>query len=87
MADPKLRRIDPVRQHPAKDNTGMWIAGIIGLCLVLALVVWGVSRNTSDTAATTTTGTTPSPLPSNPSGTTPQRTTNQPPAPSPSPNR
>ena len=97
---PKLRPLDPVRQNPIrtsdKDNTGMWIAGLIGLCLVLALVVWGVSRNTSGTAitntrpATTTTTTTgsgaaPSAIPNNPSGTTPQRDTNQP-APA-SPNR
>ena len=76
----------------------MWIAGVIGLFVVLALVFWGLNRDTSDTAmtntrpATSTTTTTgsgaaPKALPNNASGTMPQKDTNQPPAPSPSPNR
>ena len=94
--DPKLRPRDPFSQAPMrKDNSGMWTAGLIAFCLVLALVIWGMNRNTSNTAttntrpattATTGSGAAPSAIPNNPSGTTPQRDTNQP-APSPSPNR
>ena len=48
-------REDPVRT--ADEESAFWIAGIIAVCLVLALVVWGVSRSTSDTAMSPTTTT------------------------------
>ena len=94
--DPNLNR-DPIRPA-AKDNTGIWIAGIVGLCLVLGLLFWGMrgptntavtnnNRPAASTPATTTgSGVTPSAIPANPSGTVPQKDPNQP-APAPRPNQ
>ena len=30
-----------------KDNAGMWVAGIVGLCLVLGLVFWAANQKKS----------------------------------------
>ena len=74
----------------------MWIAGIVGLCLVLGLVFWAANRSpntamtdTRPTATTpaTTTGSagSPSTIPANPNATTPQKDMSKPPAPAPAP--
>jgi hypothetical protein len=95
--DPNLNRRSRV-DDPDRSNTGMWIAGIVAVCLVLGLMVFATNRNSTtamnDRAApaattppaTTGSGAAPSRIPANPAGTAPQRDTNQP-APSPSPNR
>ena len=67
--DPKPMRRDQFRIDPVRatdKESAFWIAGLIGLGIVLALVFWGLSRNTSDTAitrATTTTGSGAAPSP------------------------
>ena len=92
MTYPNPRR-DRVRS--VNNDTGMWIAGIVGLCLVLGLVFWAASRspNTAMTdtrptattpAATTGSGASPSTIPNNPNGTIPQKDMTKP-APTPAP--
>ncbi len=82
--DPVPPRLDPTPPEN-KDNTGMWIAGIVGLCLVIGLVFWAANRNpntamtnapatnSASTGTTTTTGSGATTIPANPGGTAVQR--------------
>ena len=51
---------DPGRSRRAETGAGLWIAGVVAVCLVLGLVVFATTRPTGDTAVTqnpaTTTG-------------------------------
>ena len=78
-----------------KDTTPMWVAGIVGICLALGLVFWAANRNpdtamtntrpnTTPPATTTGSGASPSTIPNNPNGTTPQKDMSKP-APAPAP--
>jgi hypothetical protein len=66
--DPNLNRPrDPNPNRPQRidiiqrNNTGMWVAGLVAVFLVIGLVVFATTRTTNETAtsgtpATTTTG-------------------------------
>jgi uncharacterized iron-regulated membrane protein len=58
--DPNLNRPQRI-EITQRNNTGMWIAGLVAVFLVVGLVVFATTRTTNETAttqspATTTTG-------------------------------
>jgi hypothetical protein len=58
--DPNLNRPQRI-DITQRNNTGMWVAGLVAVFLVIGLVVFATTRTTNDTAisqtpATTTTG-------------------------------
>ena len=88
--DPNINR-RPTRD--ARSNTGLWLAAAAALMLIVGLFAWGSSDRSdvarTDRPAATTTGSgdratapapapRPSAIPSNPSGTAPQKDSNQP---------
>jgi hypothetical protein len=55
--DPNLNRPQRI-DITQRNNTGMWVAGLVAVFLVIGLVVFATTRTTNETATTQTPATT-----------------------------
>jgi hypothetical protein len=77
--DPNFERRHRI-DDPQRSSTGMWVAGVAALALVLGILIFGfsnrgrnVASNTPPATTSTTTGAGGTAIPANPSGTATQK--------------